>query len=159
MEHGRVIGWMPASEVPAGATRRGHWWVYSESGQIEVCHRYPEDALSNQEHLGAGSKALGIQPDARIAEKRMAAARTLNRDIEAYLAHGLSLSSARAETLKTANEVLQTIILGTAIIIASFPFAAGAEITEATPRPRGARAQGAGGKGTDGSDGLLTEGK
>lgn len=105
VEQGRIAGWMPVIEVPAGATRRGCWWIYSGAAQIEVGRRYPEDALSNREHLGTGSKTLGIQPDPKIAERRSSAARDLNHDIDCHLAKGLSLSEARAETRKTAVEI------------------------------------------------------
>ena len=48
---------------------------------------------------------LGIQPDPKIARDRMAAARELNHDIECFLGKGLSLSAARRETRRVAEEL------------------------------------------------------
>src|SRR3989449_2625369 len=112
-QDGHVTGWMPAADVPPGASQRGNWWIYSDGVQIQAGTRYPENTETVKLQMqSTRDKQLDIEPDAHDVQRRVDAGKELNSDIDAFLKKGYSLEGARQETLHVHQEVLRELVTG-----------------------------------------------
>jgi hypothetical protein len=137
-EKGQIRGWVPISEVPKGPSRSddGRWWIWSDDRQLQVAERYTQDPAEVAAGLAKPTpweRQVGVQrkADPQDVRRRVDAGAELNRDIEKYLVGGsfdpvskkslppMALDQARAKTLRAHQDVLEVMVVGTALIFSS----------------------------------------
>lgn len=115
--HGEHVSVLPITEVPLGLTVRDGWWIYADGLQIQVAKRYSEDP----DTVRAEMKRAGLDnPTPRDIERRIEAAKELNRDIAKFIGSGAALDQSLDATRRAHEDVLRQLVSGYANAFASF---------------------------------------
>jgi RHS repeat-associated protein len=99
---------MRGSDIPAGPSEYGNFFIYKDVGTVEddvpIREMYPEDV---NRYIPRGHSVF----DAPITPERAAAsAKELNADIRAYLHAGYSIDAAKAEVEQVHHEILKKLV-------------------------------------------------
>jgi hypothetical protein len=102
---GEIRSWMRLQELPRGGMRRGEWLVFHHGHELEALCDRPQD----RETIHKQRPNL----DERGVERQRQAAEELNRDVEHFVAEGMSIAEALQETERVHKEVLALLVQGT----------------------------------------------
>ncbi len=102
---GRMIGWMPIEDLPAGGTRSGEYWIWNDGHEVQVGKRYAQDAA-------AVKKEAPKEMAGRDLERREEAGAELNRDVETFMSQGHSLRQSIQLARHAHADVLVQMIQG-----------------------------------------------
>lgn len=103
--NGEIRCWMRLQELQQGGMRRGEWLLFYDGRELQALQDRPQDRETiHRQHPNLDEQGVG---------RHQQAAAELNRDVEHFVAEGMSIERARHETERVHKEVLGLLVQGT----------------------------------------------